>query len=148
MEQVRTRGNRRNKFWSFYDNVIIECPLYYQYHCNKTIGDIWLYSDIYNEDARLGATFYMPRNIIILLSLKQLFAIAVFSTQSITLWNCQFLLILPNFSGILGNSKQKYILQTIEQLIQFSYLLLQNENFLIYSFSKQVEAKGNSPENI
>ena len=40
IEQVRTRGNRRNKFWSFYDNVIIECPLYYQYHFNKTIGDI------------------------------------------------------------------------------------------------------------
>ena len=51
-----------------------------------------------------------------------------------------------NFSGISGNLEQKNILQTTEQLIQFSHLLLQKEIFLMYSFCEQVEAKENSSE--
>ena len=39
------------------------------------------------------------------------------------------------FSGRSANSEQKGISQTIEQLIQFSYLLLKMEIFLVYSFS-------------
>ena len=52
------------------------------------------------------------------------------------------LVFLPALSGISGNSEQKIILQTIEQLIQFNYLFL----FRVYSFSGQVAAKGNSLE--
>ena len=58
------------------------------------------------------------------------------------------LLLCRNFSGISGNLEKKNILQIIEQLIQFSYLLLLKEMFLVHSFSEQVAAKGNSPETI
>ena len=51
-----------------------------------------------------------------------------------------------NFSGISRNQKRKIILQIIGKLIQFSYLLLQKEIFLVYSFSEQITAKGNSSE--
>ena len=44
-------------------------------------------------------------------------------------WNWLIPLLQPNFSGISGNSKQKNILQTIQKLMQFSYLLLQKEIF-------------------
>ena len=56
------------------------------------------------------------------------------------------LFFLHDFSGIFANSEPKNISQTIEQLIQFSYFLLQKEVFLVYSFSEHVAAKGNSSE--
>ena len=46
----------------------------------------------------------------------------------------------------MGNSEQKNILHTFWQLLQFSYLLLQKDIFLAYSFSEQVAAKENSLE--
>ena len=71
--------------------------------------------------------------------------------KSITLCDCLFLLLLllllrRNFSGMSGNSQQKNILQTTGQLVQSSYLLVRQEIFLVYSFSEQVAAMGNSPE--
>ena len=67
--------------------------------------------------------------------------------KSITLCDCLFLLLLRrNFSGMSGNWQQKNILQTTEQLVQSSYLLVRQEIFLVYSFSEQVAAMGNSPE--
>ena len=44
----------------------------------------------------------------------------------------------------IGESGAKIDLQTMEQLMQFSWLLLPRKFFLIYSFSKQVAAKRNS----
>ena len=44
----------------------------------------------------------------------------------------------------IGESGAKIDLQTMEQLIQFSWLLLPRKFFLIYSFSEQVAAKRNS----
>ena len=44
----------------------------------------------------------------------------------------------------IGESGAKIDLQTIEELMQFSWLLLWRKFFLIYSFSKQVAANRNS----
>ena len=41
---------------------------------------------------------------------------------------------------------QKTILETFGQLIQLIYFLLQKEIYLVYSFSEQAAAKGNSLE--
>ena len=46
----------------------------------------------------------------------------------------------------IGQFGAKNILQTIEQLIQFSFCSYKKEIFRVYSFSEQVAAKGNSPE--
>ena len=37
IEQVRKRGGRESKFWSFCDNVIIECPNAKMYNRRKNI---------------------------------------------------------------------------------------------------------------
>lgn len=50
-------------------------------------------------------------------------------------------------SRISGNSEETNILQTNEQLIQFSWLLPPRE-VLFYFFSEQIAAKGNSPATI
>ena len=51
----------------------------------------------------------------------------------------------PRLFQNIGEFGAKKNLQTIEQLLQFSYLLLLKEIVLICSFSKQVATKGNSP---
>ena len=60
-------------------------------------------------------------------------------------WNWLIPLLQPNFSGISGNSKQKNILQTIQKLMQFSYLLLQKEIFSGQIFSWTSSNEGEFP---
>ena len=45
--------------------------------------------------------------------------------------------------GNIGEFVAKNILQTIEQLIQFSYFSYKKDIFRVYSFLEQVAAKGN-----
>ena len=60
-------------------------------------------------------------------------------------WNWLIPVLQPNFSGISGNSKQKNILQTIQKLTQFSYLLLQKEIFSGQIFSWTSSNEGEFP---
>ena len=54
---------------------------------------------------------------------------------------------LPS-SRLQGARSKRIMLQTIEQLIQFSQLLPQKQIFLVYHFSEQVASNGNSTETI
>ena len=51
------------------------------------------------------------------------------------------LLLLHDFSGILEKLEQKNILQTIKQLIHFSYLLLKRKIFWSIFFLKRVQQR-------
>ena len=66
--------------------------------------------------------------------------------KSKTLRNCLSSSFVHSFSEITRGFGAKNSLQTIGQLIQFSYLLLSKDVFLVYSFSEQVAAKGDSPK--
>ena len=55
---------------------------------------------------------------------------------------------VPGLIVAFGEFEANYMLQTTKQSIQFRYLLLWKEIFLVYSFSEQVAAKGNSSEKL
>ena len=55
---------------------------------------------------------------------------------------------VPGLIVAFGEFEANYMLQTTKQSMQFRYLLLWKEIFLVYSFSEKVAAKGNSPEKL
>ena len=64
-----------------------------------------------------------------LVVLRSPFCICLRKVKRIAFIGFLYLLLLHHFSGTSGNSKHKNILQTIAQLLQFSYFLLSKEFF-------------------